>query len=82
MLRTTVYLDDETVWALRRLSEAEKRSQAEIIREALRSYVGRTGNRRSLSEMPGLGAYDSGRSDLSEKVEDILREAAHKREWG
>jgi predicted transcriptional regulator len=32
MLRTTVYLDEETALALRRLADAERRSQAEIIR--------------------------------------------------
>ena len=36
MHKTTVYLDDEEVAALRRLAAATGRSQAEIIREAVR----------------------------------------------
>jgi Ribbon-helix-helix protein, copG family len=39
MLRTTIYLDEEVALAIRQLADREQRSQAEIIREALRRYL-------------------------------------------
>ena len=42
MLRTTVYLDDEIALAIRQLAETQKRSQADIIRDALRKYIKQT----------------------------------------
>ena len=38
MHKTSVYLDDDLVERLTRLSQAEGRSRAEIIREAIASY--------------------------------------------
>ena len=78
MIRTTVYLEEDIVVALRHRAETEKRSQAEIIREALRRYVEDT---RGLERPPvaGLGSYRSGRSDVSERAEELLRERARKR---
>jgi hypothetical protein len=39
MVRTTVYLNQETAWALRQLAAVEGRSQAELIRDALEGVV-------------------------------------------
>ena len=77
MLRTTVYLDDEIALAIRQLAETQKCSQAEIIRDALRKYIKQT-SRRGRPALSGVGAYRSGRSDVSEKAEDLLRKAARK----
>ena len=79
MQRTTVYLDEEIAVAIRNFAESQNRSQAEIIREALAKYVKeaeRTNRRPSIS---GVGAYRSGRSDVSERAEKILQELARKR---
>jgi hypothetical protein len=55
---------------LRHLVESEKRSEVEIVRDALEAYV--PGKRR----LPkGTGKYRSGRSDVSRKAEEILRDA-------
>lgn len=78
MLRTTVYLDEETALAIRRLADIEKRSQAEIIRDALNTYVEQSKFQRGRPIPTGIGAYHSGRSDVSEKAEELLREAARK----
>jgi hypothetical protein len=74
MQKTTVYIEDETAIALKQLAQTQNRSQAEIIREALASYVGTCP--KSLPK--GIGAYRSGRSDISEKAEELLAEAARK----
>jgi len=64
---------------LARVVEAERRrrdiSTAELVRLALRSYLGLTGNRPRRVPFAALGR--SGRTDTSEKVEEILE-----REWG
>jgi len=77
MLRTTIYLDDEIALAIRQLAETQKRSQAEIIRDALRKYIKQT-KRQGRPTLSGVGAYRSGRSDVSEKAEELLRKAARK----
>ena len=78
MVRTTVYLEEDMVVELRHRAEAEKRSQAEIIRDAIRRYLEDT----SGFERPpiaGVGSYSSGRSDVSKRAEELLRERARKR---
>ena len=78
MLRTTVYLDEETALAIRQLSDREKRSQAEIIREALRRYLRQANKRQPPPKPAGIGAYRSGRHDVSGRAEELLRQAARK----
>ncbi len=78
MQRTTVYLDEETVLAIRQLAAVEQRSQAEIIRTALDTYLARAGQRaRPMPE--GIGRHRSGRSDVSTDAEALLRSAARQR---
>lgn len=79
MVRTTVYLEEDTALAIRQLAEAENRPQAEIIREALNTYLrqAQAQGRRPLP--PGIGAYRSGRQDVSEQAEALLRQAARRR---
>ena len=72
MLKTTVYLEDETALLLRQVAAAQKRSQAEIVRAAVRQYA----RRAVRPKPPGLGAYHSGRTDVSERAEALLRVAA------
>ena len=77
MVKTTVYLDAEVAIALRQMAESEGRPQAELIREALASYAQQ--NKRPLP--PGMGNYQSGRADVSERAEEILSAAAGERKW-
>ncbi|HUG81860.1 MAG TPA: ribbon-helix-helix domain-containing protein [Bryobacterales bacterium] len=79
MTRTTVYIEDETMHSLQRISRARSRPQSEIIRDALRRYVRQAEKSISRPLPPGVGKYRSGRSDVSEKAEEILRRAARKR---
>ncbi len=77
MLKTTVYLDGDVALALRRLAETRGSSQADLIREALRTYT----SQAERPELPGVGKFRSGRKDVSERAEDILRKAASSRRW-
>ena len=77
MFKTTVYLDPEVALCLRQLSEVEGRPQAEIIRHALAAYT-----RRAARPKPkGIGLYRSGRTDVSQKSEELLRRAIKARRW-
>ncbi|MDH3692911.1 MAG: ribbon-helix-helix domain-containing protein [Gammaproteobacteria bacterium] len=78
MFRTTVYLDDEIAVAIRHLSKTQKRSQADIIRDALSRYLKQAERQGGRPPLRGIGAYRSGRSDVSEKAEELLHEVARK----
>lgn len=72
MIKTTVYLEESADRALKQLARSQGRSQAEIIREALAAYAAKA----SFPRPKGIGAYRSGRSDVSERAEELLRRAA------
>ena len=78
MLRTTIYLDEETVLAVRQLAGQQQCSQADVIREALRRYL-ECQPEYPRPMPPGIGAYRSGRQDVSARAEDLLREAVRRR---
>ena len=77
MVKTTVYMDSEAAMALRQLAAIQGRPQAEIIRDAITAYTKSAGRPRP----KGIGAYDSGRSDVSERAEELMRRAARRRRW-
>jgi predicted transcriptional regulator len=79
MLRTTVYLHEDIALALRQLAERQERPHAEIIRDALGKYVQARQKLRAKPKIPGIGAYRSGRKDVSQKAEEIRRQAARTR---
>ena len=77
MIKTTVYLDTDVVLSLRRMAESEGRSQAELIRDALQSYTRKAKKPR----LPGVGEFDSGHTDTSERADEILKRAAKRGRW-
>jgi predicted transcriptional regulator len=77
MVKTTVYLDREVALKFRQLSESKKRSQAELIREALADYA----RRDSRPAIPGVGEFRSGLRDTSERAKEILTGAARRGKW-
>ena len=79
MLRTTVYLEEDTVLEIRQLADAENRSQAEIIRDAVKIYLDQTRVQNRRPSLPGIGTFHSGRKDVSEQAEVLLRQAARNR---
>jgi plasmid stability protein len=73
MKRTTVKIPDDLDAKLRHEAARRGVTISEVTREALEAYLRPNGRRRLLA----AGAGDSGRSDVSERIEEILRE-----EWG
>jgi len=71
MRRTTIFADDELLNDIRELARDEQRSAAELIREAIVSYIAikRGPVERKLSF---LGIGESGRSDVAETHEELL----------
>ena len=77
MVKTTVYLDEESVRSLRAASKRRGKPQAELIREAVRNFT--RGEARPLPA--GLGMFDSGRADTSERRKEILKQASRSGRW-
>jgi predicted transcriptional regulator len=77
MTKTTVYLDSDTVLALRQMAETQGRSQAELIRDALDAYT----RKAKRPKIPGIGEFDSGHTDTSERAEEILVRSAKRGRW-
>ncbi|MDP8969061.1 MAG: ribbon-helix-helix protein, CopG family [Actinomycetota bacterium] len=67
MRKTTVYLPDELKAALERAAAEERRSEAELIREAISVAL-----RRRTGPRPRPGLVDSGDTTLAERVEELL----------
>lgn len=76
MRRTTLYVNEELALAIRQLAERQQRPQAQLIREALTRYLKHAQRQALRPEVPGIGAYRSGRSDVSVQAEKLLRDAA------
>lgn len=67
--KTTIYLDPDDYRRLKAMARKEGRPSAELVREAVAEYVrSRAGQGRPAS----VGAFRSGRRDLSERVDDLL----------
>jgi predicted transcriptional regulator len=73
MKRTTVKLPDEIDARLRLEAKRRGMTLSDLTREAIETHLARGGKRRLLA----AGAGRSGRRDVSERIEEILRE-----EWG
>ncbi len=69
MKKTTVYLPDELKAALERAAAAQGRSEAELVREAVRELTQRLEPPR-----PRLPLFSSGDPTLAERVDEELGE--------
>ncbi len=67
MLETTVHLPDDLKRALRRVAAARGCSEAELIREAIRTLV-----QEAVSPRPRLPLFKSGKPGLAERVDQAL----------
>lgn len=72
MLRTTVYLHDNTEANLKLLARRQGRPKAELIREALETYVAKARAKIEVELPPGVGRYASSRDDVSERADVLL----------
>lgn len=69
MDKTTLYLDPGDYRKLKRIAASRKRAPAALVREAVAEYVARHGRTRVPKS---VGAFTSGRQDISERAEDLL----------
>jgi len=70
MKRTTILADETLLLGLRGVAQRRGIAVSQVMREALEEYLARHRPRRRLPSFVGIG--DSGRSDISERIEDIL----------
>jgi plasmid stability protein len=71
MFKTTVYIPEDLKAALEKMAAGEGRSEAEIIREAIRATV--AGRRLPRPRIP-LCAKGLGNPVASERVDELLRD--------
>jgi predicted transcriptional regulator len=69
MEKTTLYLDGNDYRRLKRVAARKRVSPALLVREAVAEYVVRHDTARVARS---VGAFRSGRSDLSDRAEDLL----------
>lgn len=70
MSKTTVYLDTADYRRLKQLAQAQGRTAAELVREAVSEYARRHGGP---ARPRTIGAVRSGGANLSERAEELLR---------
>jgi hypothetical protein len=71
MKRTTVFLDEILLRRAVQKARSEGRSFASLVREAVAAYVAaRPQGHRPLPSFTGM--YDSGHTDTSERVDELL----------
>lgn len=78
MIKTTVYLRDEDVAALRRMVARTGRSQAELIRDAVAKATAGAGARKFRSHGVGRGSGEA----VGRRADEILREELGQRKLG
>jgi metal-responsive CopG/Arc/MetJ family transcriptional regulator len=70
MQRTTIFADEYLLKEIKDLAKQEKRSTADLIRDALAQYLN---SRKSLAtKFSFISIGESGRHDLAEKHEEFL----------
>ena len=72
MKRTTIFADEDLLLGLKDLAKHRGTTVSEIVRDALEQYLAQNRPWRGLPSFAGMG--DSGRSDISERAEEILAE--------
>ena len=71
MIRTTISVEPETMELFRIIANEQRRNLTELIQEALKLYV----HRISRPKPKGIGCYRSGRSDVSQKAEELIAQS-------
>ncbi len=70
MKRTTIFADEELLAEIQQISAEEKKSVAEVVREAMESYVSKKRPKRQ--KLGFIASGRSGRNDISERYEELL----------
>ena len=77
MRRTTVFLEDDLLKKARRYASKRGKSFARVVREALLEFI--TEEDSMKRKLPSLaGQFASGRSDTSERVDELLWQDPHR----
>jgi hypothetical protein len=77
MHRTTIFLDERLLRSARQYAERSGKSFAAVVREALAAYI--AGEAGTVRRLPSVaGAFASGRSDTSERVDEFLWPDPHR----
>jgi predicted transcriptional regulator len=69
-LKTTVYLDSEDYRRLKAIARQRGKPPASLVRQAVAEFAARYGKKL---KSRSLGSGHSGRGDLSEKAEELLK---------
>jgi hypothetical protein len=77
MEKTTVYLNEIDYRRLKRLAVRRREAPASLLREAVAEYVAR--HDAPAKRARSVGAFRSGRSDLGERAEALLKGFGEKR---
>ncbi|HSB81531.1 MAG TPA: ribbon-helix-helix protein, CopG family [Candidatus Methylomirabilis sp.] len=72
MRRTTVFVEDKVLDALRAIARRRGITLAEVTREALSAYVSKRRDGGKSLSIIGIGR--SGRRDIAERAEELLKE--------
>jgi predicted transcriptional regulator len=72
--KTTVYLDSAEYRRLKAIARVQGRPPAALLRDAVAEYTRRHARRKAPRS---VGAGRSGRGDISERAEDLLRGMGH-----
>jgi Arc/MetJ-type ribon-helix-helix transcriptional regulator len=67
--KTTIYLPDDLKRRIERVADRERRSEADVIREAVETAIS---NRRTPDPLIPLVPYGLGAPDVAERAEDLL----------
>jgi predicted transcriptional regulator len=76
LTKTTVYLPEADYRRLKAMARKEKRTTAQLVRDAVAAYAGRAGGKL---KPRSVGAGRSGRGDLSERAEELLKGMGRRR---
>jgi len=71
-VKVTVDLDPDTGLKFRAMAQAQSLSVEELAADVLREYASNYERPR----IPGIGEFDSGETDTSERADEILNDAA------
>lgn len=77
MRRTTIFLEDGLLKQAQRYAARHGKSFAQLVREAVAAYMAEGGTMKG--KLPSLaGKFASGRSDISEKTDELLWKDPHR----
>jgi metal-responsive CopG/Arc/MetJ family transcriptional regulator len=70
MRRTTIFADDTLLNEMKHLAGLEKKSVAEVVREAMEQYI--ESKHKPARKLSLIGIGESERTDVAEKSEELL----------